>query len=51
MSDLISETESQPDIEMQSPEQIDFDEEEIKKAEEFKTQGNTFFKSNYIVII
>lgn len=35
-SDLISETESLPDSEMESQEEIKFDEEEIKKAEEFK---------------
>jgi serine/threonine-protein phosphatase 5 len=28
------------------PSETDFDEEEIKKAEEFKTQGNDFFKKN-----
>lgn len=37
--------ESAPSMGPAAPSEDDFDEEEIKKAEEFKTQGNDFFKS------
>jgi len=31
------------------PKEEEYDENELKKAEEFKTQGNEFFKSKYIL--
>jgi hypothetical protein len=31
------------------PKDDDYSEEDIKKAEEFKTQGNDFFKSKYFI--
>jgi hypothetical protein len=34
-----------------APKDDQYDEDEIKKAEEFKTQGNEFFKSKFIFLV